>query len=207
MEEEKKETKKDLLLKVGGEYYITIVVAFFVLQLGNLFGQYMFHKSNFIVSFILFLVVIASFLLFKELTNEKHKKASFFIVKASLMVFIFSIVNHVFIAMTDTLSQHSESKAISLFRLSYFFNFALLIGSVAFFRNESVQKTLNNVYEDDVLSKLKLGGNDKGKLKPGDVQICIDVDTKKPVILPHKDRYLHMLILGPTGSGKHFAVL
>ena len=29
-----------------------------------------------------------------------------------------------------------------------------------------------------------------------------NIDNKKPVIVPLKDRYLHMLVLGPTGSGK-----
>ena len=32
--------------------------------------------------------------------------------------------------------------------------------------------------------------------------IGIDVDTKKPVVHPLNDRYLHYLFLGPTGSGK-----
>lgn len=38
--------------------------------------------------------------------------------------------------------------------------------------------------------------------KTGDAKLGIDQETKKPVLLPLKDRYLHMLILGPTGSGK-----
>lgn len=38
--------------------------------------------------------------------------------------------------------------------------------------------------------------------KPGDVVLCKNKDTGAEVILPRKDRFLHMLVLGPTGSGK-----
>lgn len=36
----------------------------------------------------------------------------------------------------------------------------------------------------------------------GDIVICKNKDTKQDVVIPRKDRFLHMLILGPTGSGK-----
>ena len=50
---------------------------------------------------------------------------------------------------------------------------------------------------------MKLGFNfiDENR-KQGDVKLCDNIETGLPVILPKKDRYLHMLILGPTGSGK-----
>ncbi|HAP15729.1 MAG TPA: hypothetical protein DCR07_06460 [Lactococcus sp.] len=38
--------------------------------------------------------------------------------------------------------------------------------------------------------------------KPGDIVLCKNADTGQDVIIPSKDRFLHMLILGPTGSGK-----
>lgn len=36
----------------------------------------------------------------------------------------------------------------------------------------------------------------------GDARLGVDKETNKGVIIPYKDRFLHMLILGPTGSGK-----
>ena len=39
-------------------------------------------------------------------------------------------------------------------------------------------------------------------ISQGDIQICIDKKTFQRVIIPLKDRFLHTLILGPTGSGK-----
>ena len=43
--------------------------------------------------------------------------------------------------------------------------------------------------------------------RPGDAQIGVEKDTGKPIILPLKDRYLHMLVLGPTGCGKTSQIL
>lgn len=53
-----------------------------------------------------------------------------------------------------------------------------------------------NVYESGKLEK-----------KPGDAQIGVDKETGEPIILPLKDRYLHMLVLGPTGCGKTSQIL
>jgi hypothetical protein len=38
--------------------------------------------------------------------------------------------------------------------------------------------------------------------KQGDLVICKELKTFRKVIIPQKDRFLHTLILGPTGSGK-----
>lgn len=49
-----------------------------------------------------------------------------------------------------------------------------------------------------------------GKVKSsntGDAQLGFDKTTNRPVIIPYKDRFLHMLILGPTGSGKTSQVI
>lgn len=43
--------------------------------------------------------------------------------------------------------------------------------------------------------------------RPGDVSLGINPDTKKKIRLPYNDRFLHMLILGPTGSGKTSQVI
>lgn len=40
-----------------------------------------------------------------------------------------------------------------------------------------------------------------------DVVVCRDVKTKKPVVIKEHDRYLHTLVIGPTGCGKTSRVL
>ncbi|MBQ3420746.1 MAG: type IV secretory system conjugative DNA transfer family protein, partial [Romboutsia sp.] len=49
----------------------------------------------------------------------------------------------------------------------------------------------------EILSK-----EEKVDPEKADIVVCKDSKTNKPVILPYKDRFLHTLILGPTGSGK-----
>lgn len=49
--------------------------------------------------------------------------------------------------------------------------------------------------------------NDKIEKKDGDVELCVNRETEEPVIIPYEDRFLHMLVLGPTGCGKTSQVL
>lgn len=59
----------------------------------------------------------------------------------------------------------------------------------------------------------KLAKKEEPVFKPGDVVLCVDKDRmeagdKDPrEILPYKDRFLHMLIIGPTGGGKTSQVI
>lgn len=59
----------------------------------------------------------------------------------------------------------------------------------------------------------KMAKTDELVFKPGDVVLCKDKDKveageKDPrEILPYKDRFLHMLIIGPTGGGKTSQVI
>lgn len=60
---------------------------------------------------------------------------------------------------------------------------------------------LQKMSELNLLSKLGINFAMMEK-KPGDVVLCKSKDTNQDVIIPCKDRFLHMLVLGPTGSGK-----
>lgn len=186
--DETKKPLKEKFFNIAGANFVTIIISAFILQLGNLFSHYLFQKSSIVVTFVLFLIVLGSYLLLKDVTDEKNKKLGLMIAKLSLVILVFSTVNHMFIAMTETLARVSPDKAGSLFRLSYFLNFAIGFGAFAFFRNESVKEALNNVNEQSTLDLLKIGGMNKNELKPGDIQLCVNVDTKKPVILKAKDR-------------------
>ncbi|WP_425449719.1 type IV secretory system conjugative DNA transfer family protein [Dethiothermospora halolimnae] len=44
--------------------------------------------------------------------------------------------------------------------------------------------------------------NKSEKENKGDLQVGINQSNKKPVNIPFKDRFVHSLVLGPTGSGK-----
>lgn len=196
------EQKKQKIAEVLGKNFLTIIVSMFVLLVGNFLSVYLFHKSFLSIASFLFAMTFGSFLFLKDFASEDQKRIGFKIAKISLVVFAFSVINDVFVEMSTALGANNPSKAQALFRMSYFFHFGIMIGSLAFFRNERVKELFNNMYEQSVLEKLNIKGLVKQEKNLGDVQVCVDVDTKKPVILKYKDRFLHMLILGPTGSGK-----
>lgn len=202
MEESKKETKLDPILKAAGENFNAIILTLFALQVGNLLYQYIFRQSSLFIALCLSLLLVLNFLLWKDEAQEKYKQLGFRLVKVSFVLLGVTLVNHLFLHMSNVLANHDIEKANALFRMSYFMNAGILIGSIAFFRKEAVQEMLNAIYEESLLEKLGLKKPKEEEKKEGDVQICIDKDTNKPVIIPYKDRFLHMLILGPTGSGK-----
>lgn len=194
--------KAKKVFETGGKYFLTIVVASFMLQLASFASGYIFFKGNFVITVTTFLLTLFSFLFFKDYASEEQKKVGFTLAKISLLIFVCSTVNYLFLEMANTLGEANPQKGQSLFGLSYFINIGLLIGSLAFFKKEEVKATLQNVYDQSILEKLKLVQPQAEIKKEGDVVLCTDKDTNKPVLMKYKDRFLHMLILGPTGSGK-----
>ena len=78
----------------------------------------------------------------------------------------------------------------------------LTISLVTYVINRPLTKVkLQKIAELNLLSKLGINFATMEK-KPGDIVLCKNKDTNQDVIIPCKDRFLHMLVLGPTGSGK-----
>jgi type IV secretory pathway TraG/TraD family ATPase VirD4 len=183
------------------EHFNTIITVLFALQVANFLSTYLFHDGIIGVTFSLFILIFFTFAIGKDFVNEKLKKYGFTIFKLSILIFAFSLVNHFFLMLGESLRDVSEAKANALFKLSILVNIAILIGTFGLLRKEETKELLNNIYENSLLEKLGIKSKSEQR-KPGDVKICVDKDTGKDVILPYKDRFLHMLILGPTGSGK-----
>ena len=66
----------------------------------------------------------------------------------------------------------------------------------------STKKSVNDLLDLNIWN-----GAVNDDFRPGDVSLGVDPDTKKRIRLPYNDRFLHMLILGPTGSGKTSQVI
>ena len=78
----------------------------------------------------------------------------------------------------------------------------IMIACMLYLTHRPVMKVkLNKMGDVNVPAKFGLNFNFMEK-KNGDVVLCRNKDTKQEVIIPCKDRFLHMLVLGPTGSGK-----
>jgi type IV secretory pathway TraG/TraD family ATPase VirD4 len=202
-ENEKKSKNKltEKLTNVVKEQFNTIITALFTLQIANFVSMYLFNKGIIGITFTLFALIFIVFAVGKDYAEEKAKKYGFMIFKFALLVFVFSLVNHFFLMLGDGLRDSSEAKANSIFKLSIFINVAISIGMVALLRKDETKEVFNNIYENSILEKFGLKSQATEK-KMGDIKIAINKSTGKVEILPFKDRFLHMLVLGPTGSGK-----
>ncbi|WP_425449692.1 type IV secretory system conjugative DNA transfer family protein [Dethiothermospora halolimnae] len=76
----------------------------------------------------------------------------------------------------------------------------LLVLGFSYIRVKEIKlESIKNIVK--VLLELEFKSKNKKENK-GDLQVGINQSNKKPVNIPFKDRFVHSLVLGPTGSGK-----
>lgn len=187
--------KNNIIGKSIIENFKTIIMCLLVIQICDFLSIFIFKKSFLFVHFLLFILILFVGLVFKDF-ESKNKKRAIKIIKISLVLFALSLVNTLFVkgfALQDV------TLANKIFKMSYLFDLAILILSIAIFKDNRVKDLFESIEEENTLCKIF---NIEEEVKPGDAILGIDVDTNKKVILPCKDRFLHMLILGATGSGK-----
>lgn len=177
---------------LAGEY-LWIGGAFLLVQL-----LLVVFPISFLLATVIFLLHLILFLFLKELMSEKIKKTGFVGFKLAFPLYLMSIAS-LFGRMLTSVSD--KSGVGLLIGLIYF---AIIISAIAFFMDKEKKEALDKLYNAKPKG-FRLGKSQKGN--NGDVQLCLDFETNDPVIIPFKDRFLHMLILGPTGSGKTSQVL
>lgn len=164
----------------------------------SMFTTGMLFKSSFILVHILsYLLLILFYVLFKDKAEKSSKKLGMTLLKFGTVVFTASIINHLFLHGLNQISDSSVRSGMT--KVMLLLDLAIVVGLFALYRKESMVKFTEKVQDTSVIDLLS-GGEEEVEL--GDVLLGTDVDSEQPVRLPVKDRYLHMLILGPTGSGK-----
>lgn len=180
--------KKELLNKYG---YLYLYLCFILVMVLNtvftaIYGLEIATFSG--ISVLLFIGLFFLYMFTKSSLEEKCRKIADKLILPSIILGISSIIAMLF---SSILNFNSNSTVI----------IALVIGiACGVFLTQS-NKTKEKL-DDIKLKELKELFVSTRERKNGDAKLGIDEETKKPVILPLKDRYLHMLILGPTGSGK-----
>lgn len=142
---------------------------------------------------------VTSFLYFtiiKKGLKEKAKSAGLVVLKISLVIMTLTLVNIPLVK----LSQFVDA-GVPVF-IFIMVSTITCVALVTVFTRKGVKDGLEKYLESDINIPSK-----KKDENHGDVVICKDAETGKPVILPYKDRFLHMLILGATGTGKTSQVL
>lgn len=190
------------------ENYMTIAGALTILQILMFVAFYLVQKSSFVLLSVFGIGNILLFVMTKDILEENTKKTGLLIIKIALMLFIFSLVNHlvyvgIYIPVSKTLFMEGNKQAnpASSLGMAMLFNIAVAIAFLFLMRKEEVKEFLDIFYEQSILEKLGIFINGS-IVKEGDVYLCTNIDNTKKVFIPYKDRFLHMLVLGPTGSGK-----
>lgn len=158
-------------------------------------------------------VLILVYVLFKDGAKASHLTIGNFILKLSPLTFM---VGTIFSTLRGFLSKMPDTGP-SPVPLVIMLSVGLVVGYFVLIQNQNVKEFFNNI---DTQLKLSAMVGDKIDYEEGDMIIGKRYDisykdngekvyeeTDSNVILPMKDRYLHMLIIGPTGSGKTSQVL
>ena len=167
-------------------------------------------KAFLIGHFLAFLAGLLVFLAFKDL--QEDPKLNILLVKIAFPMWLIFMVIGSFSAMSHTIGV--AMNPVAAFMLFIF----IVAGSVALYSTEKARQFFENVHETEILGKIV--GQTAEEIQPGDAVVGLQIDfkykdngdkkyikTNLPARLPLKDRYLHMLILGPTGSGKTSQVI
>lgn len=147
---------------------------------------------NMLITAMAFLMSLVLYIIAKDFISEKMESIAFASIKLSLSLFVFGLM------------ALAPLKKVPVPVLSIFC-FGITIGIFGFLRNDSTKEKLKTFREFSIS-----GLNHKGKestQKVGDVFLCTNEESGDKVVIPYKDRFLHMLVLGPTGSGKTSQVL
>lgn len=179
-----------------GKNITGVMLGVFAFQLSMFLTALLFKQSFLIVHLIAVLMVVVAFTVLKEHAGDNEKKLSGTIFKISLLIAVLALLDHFFISGIQKVS--TDELRTSITQVMLFVNFGIFIASFGFWRQDSVKEAFG-VYVDKSLMDLF---NTEPEIKIGDAVMGKEIEKKTPVVLPLKDRYLHMLVLGPTGSGK-----
>lgn len=198
------ETKTLPLIEFLRKNHEIIAITTLALQTANFFTFYLFKMTSLFFTVLFYLMHFVVFVAVKDELQDKPKKQAITMFLVTSYFFCAALCNHLInIVMYKPLLKMPDLnvKPASVFNAAGLLNLATLILFGYLTTNERTREAFKNFLATPILENLGLVKEDI-VLKPGDVVLCIDKDTKKPVVIPHKDRYLHTLILGPTGSGK-----
>lgn len=140
------------------------------------------------------LIVVALSLLFfmgvKDKMDKNEKKMSFIVFLIQGYFFFVSFITVLANNMKDIFP--SKKFPVGLYIMLCFI--LALLYLVGLYKSKDSLKTF--------LEKPFAAAVGKEERKPGDIIICKNAETGKDAIIPLNDRFLHMLILGATGTGK-----
>lgn len=217
--------RKKLLEWKKSEGFQTISESFSGLIIGALFIQIAFLFITFVMKSVLFIPHTLGFVLFfivytlfKDFAKESQAKLGHRLLTVSVFLSITGVLNGLLLSGISRVGSSDPDLSRQMFILLLILDAGLFIGYLAIMATDSVKEHLKEIQEQSIWPFLV--GDEPEEVKKGDAVLGRQTkvkylengqksftDTEMPVRLPLKDRYLHMLILGPTGSGKTSQVI
>lgn len=183
-------------IKTLGNNLTGVMIGIFGFQFAIYLFSLLLKQSNLLLHVFALVIVVIAFTVLKDYAGEKEKKIGATVFKVSMMVGVMALISHFFIVGMGKVDAPELRSSITTVML--LINAGIFIASFGFWRQDSVSEAF------DVFMDMKLDDlfKKEEEIKSGDAIMGKNLEDKKPVIVPLKDRYLHMLVLGPTGSGK-----
>jgi len=168
------------------------IVAYIVLVVANVSIPFIVYVTWLIVQAVLFVLC-------KD--YAEHFERLFMAFRLELAVASILITNQAFTAFENLI----KTELPFLVKFMFFFIVGMLVAYLLFVDGDKKRQTLSELKIRETLGD----GNAERNLDDSkfDVKLCIDKETKEDVYLLSKDRFLHMLVLGPTGGGKTSQIL
>ena len=198
------ENKKDNLIKCISEYYFSIFMSLSCIQFMACFICIILKKSTLIIHITPITILWMIYLYFKDsIDNVKEKNLSFLMLKISTIIFLIASINDGILSIFNKIAVLNPNLIKEATVVIILVDFMTILIALVALLNDTVREKMNLIHNTDTTKLLnKKSKEDEEEIKPGDAVIGYSIEDNKPVILPLKDRYLHMLIIGPTGSGK-----
>ena len=222
-EENKLSLKEKFLAFTQSDGYQAIVESFAGVMVGTTLVQIMLlvvavsiGSPMFWMQMIGITLTFSAYMLFKDGAKASHRTIGNTLLKVSPLIFVLSFV--ITLMTSITRSMGNSSSGLNAAPFVSMMAIGLIAGYFVLINHPNVKEAFRQMDEDFTLASLTGGGGDtyhQGDMVIGkryDLQYKDNGDkvlelTEEDVIIPLKDRYLHMLIIGPTGSGKTSQVL
>lgn len=172
--------------------------------------QFIIAKTNILGLFYVLLLTIADFLFYIMFKNEmdmKLAKRAYALYLTQLPITLCVLINH-FLIETITFS------TVFLRIVMGFLSVGLIVVFIVFLTQKAFRESFDKIRDADITATIKKMKEAYCDIDEEDAILGCAVDmteldkegqgtvTDIPIILPAKDRFLHMLVLGPTGCGK-----
>lgn len=190
------ENKKEDLIELISEYYFSIFMSLSCIQLMAYFMCIILKKSVLILHIVPITLLWMIYICFKDTTkNEKEKNRSLLMLKIDTLIFVTAFLNNGILSLANKMALHNPKLIKESIIIIVLVDIMTFLISIALMVNDTFNEKIKVLHETDTKSLLNKKSQEE-EIKPGDAVIGYDLENNKPVILPLKDRYLHMLIIG-----------